>query len=88
MLFSCDDGRLHQHHQPVRCLDALQQHGTPGRLGVSRAQHMNIHVLRDVCLDSASASPTPSAMRQDEPAAVWKDMAVDEFPFHGPCSVG
>lgn len=51
---------------------------------------MNRGVFGDVCLDSASASPTPtpSAMRQDEPAAVWKDMAVDEFPFHGPCSVG
>lgn len=61
----------------------LMQHGTPGHLGMSLTQD-----IREKCLDSASASPTPSAMRQDEPVAVWRDMAADEFLFHGPWPVG
>lgn len=83
VMLSCGGGRLHHDHKPVRCLDAAWNTWASRHVPPARTQD-----IKEVCLDSAAASPTPSAMRQDEHLAVWKDMAADEVLFHGPWSVG
>lgn len=81
LLLSCGDGRLHQ--ESVPSLDAAWN--TWARLGVSRTQDTREGGVFGLSL---SLAHTVQARRQDERVAVWRDMAADEFLFHGPCSVG